>query len=155
MSGPIARPFGFVGDEPVVRRIGDRPLFIGNLHAGDTAVGERFDHVVSLTADPRPATTYHRPLVDGYDVEWRRFADAVDTTRRLHGTDGSVLVHCKAGVSRSSAVLASTLAVAEGRRFRDALSEVQAARPIAMPHPGLHRQAIYYLAVHGVPNRSA
>jgi atypical dual specificity phosphatase len=135
MHGPLARPFGFVGDEPVVRRIGDRALFLGNLHASDTDPGERFDHVVSLTTDPRAATTYHRPLTDGYDVEWSRFADAVDTARRLHRTDGSVLVHCKAGVSRSSAVLASTLAAAEGRRVRDALSEVQAARPIAMPHP--------------------
>lgn len=153
MPGPIVRPFGYVGDEPVVRRVGDRALFLGNLHAGDTAIGERFDHVVSLTADPQPATTYHRPLVDGYDVEWARFADAVDTTRRLHGTDGSVLVHCKAGVSRSSAVLASTLAAAEGRRFRDALSEVQAARPIAMPHPGLHEQAVCYLAAEGIPSR--
>lgn len=152
MSSPVVRPFGSVGDEPVVRRVGGRALFLGNLHAGDTAIGERFDHVVSLTADPRPATTYHRPLVDGYDVEWPRFADAVDTTRRLHRTDGSVLVHCKAGVSRSSAVLASTLAAAEGRRFRDALSEVQAARPIAMPHPGLHEQAVCYLAVEGIPS---
>ena len=39
--------------------------------------------------------------------------------------------------------------------LRDALREVQAARPIAMPHPGLHRQAVYYLSAHGVPNRSA
>jgi atypical dual specificity phosphatase len=61
-----------------------------------------------------------------------------------------VLVHCNAGVSRSSAVLASTLAAAEGRRFRDALCEVQAARPMAMPHPELHRQAVVYLAVEGV-----
>jgi atypical dual specificity phosphatase len=151
MSGPIVRPFGYVGDEPVVRRVGDRSLFLGNFHAGDTDTGEQFDHVVSLTTDPQPATTYHRPLIDGYDVEWSRFADAVDTTRRLHGSGGSVLVHCKAGVSRSSAVIASALAVAEGRRFRDALAEVQAARPIAMPHPALHRQAVYYLAVEGVP----
>jgi protein-tyrosine phosphatase len=150
MSDPIARPFGYVDDEPVVRRIGDRALCLGNVHAGDADPGEQFEHVVSLTTDPRPATTHHRPVVDGDDVEWSRFADAVETTRRLHRADGSVLVHCTVGVSRSSAVIASALAVAEGRRFRDALSEVQAARPIAMPHPALHEQAVVYLAVEGL-----
>lgn len=165
------RPKGYVEPRAVVERIGDRNLFVGNFraatawddsaaaephrdgaapHRGSTAEPHRpprpFDTVLSVGSDSYRATTHHRPLVDGPETDWPAFADAVDTARDLHRTDGSLLVHCRAGISRSVAVLAATLAVEEDRSFHDALSLVQDARPHGIPHPALHRLGVIYVA---------
>ncbi len=145
----VVRPLNYVADEPVVRRIGDRDLYIGNRLAADPDRHGRsfeFEYVLSVGSDEYPLTTHHRPLEDGPDNEWTVFEAAVDTARELFRRDGSLLVHCKAGISRSSTLLATTLAAEEDRTFADALALVQRARPHAMPHPALHEQAICYLA---------
>jgi protein-tyrosine phosphatase len=150
MSDPLVRPVSYVEDEPVVRRIGDRDLFLGNELAADPSLHDRsFDAVLSVSSTSHPGTTHHHPLDDGPDNTWPEFAGAIDTARRLHRTSGPLLVNCKAGVSRSTTIVATTLAVAEGRRFRDVLEEIQTVRPIATPHPALHELAVYYLAANG------
>jgi hypothetical protein len=141
------RPYGHVSDQPVVHQISSRDLFVGNRAAGEqvdriTAV----DSVLSLTADPLETTTHHRPLVDGPTNDWRSFEAAADTARTLYDDDGTVLVHCKAGISRSATIAATAIAAAESRSFVDALHEVQDAHPDAVPHPALHEQAVCYLA---------
>ncbi|MFC7046009.1 dual specificity protein phosphatase family protein [Halobacteriaceae archaeon GCM10025711] len=147
MAEPRLRPLGYVESDPVVRRIGDRDLYLGNLLAADADAHDRtFSYVLSATADEQPLTTHHRPLDDGPDNEWAVFEDAVDTARTLYRRDGSVLVHCKSGISRSTTLLATTLAAEDDLSFGDALATVQRARPSAMPHPALHEQAIVYLA---------
>lgn len=136
-----------VEGSPVVRRIGDRDLFLGNEHAASPRYHDRsFDFVLSSTLEERPLTTHHRPLVDGPGNEWSVFEEAADTARRLYRRDGSVLIHCKAGISRSSTLVATTLAVEEDRELHDALGLVQTVRPTAMPHPALHRMALVDLA---------
>lgn len=143
----VVRPFGYTAEEAVVRQVGDRPLFLGNIGAARPGPHEdRFRWVVSLTADEEPLTSHHHPLVDGPGNEWASFAAAVDETRRLHGQDGGLLVHCEAGISRSTTVIAAALAVAEDRRFVDALHRVQEARPAAVAHPVLHRMGVSYVA---------
>lgn len=146
---PAVRPVGFVEDRAVVRRIGDRDCFLGNWRAADPdAADRRFDHVVSVTADAYPLTTHHRPLVDGPDNDWPAFEAAVDAARRCHRADGALLVHCKAGISRSTAVIATTLAVEEDRPLAETVAAVRDARPMATPHPALVEQAVSYLAAH-------
>lgn len=147
---PIVRPLNYVEDEPVIRRIGDRDLYLGNVFAADPGVHDRrFDHVLSLTTDDYPLTTHHEPLHDGPSNDWPAFERAVDTARTLYRQDGSLLVHCMAGISRSSGLIALTLAAEEDRPFRAALDIVHDARPSAMPHPALHELAVIYLAAHG------
>lgn len=144
------RPYGYVEPGPVVRRIGERDLFLGNARAADPGDhAEGFAHVLSATSEPRPLTTHHHPLVDGPGTGYREFADAVDAARRLHRREGALLVHCRAGVSRSTALVATAVAAEEGRPLRAALAEVQEARPYAIPHPALHELAVVYLAAEG------
>ena len=146
-SEPLVRPFGYVADEPVIRRLGDRELYLGNWRAADGARHDReFRYVLSVTENEYPLTTHHRPLDDGPDNDWLAFEGAVDTARRLSRRDGSVLIHCTAGISRSSTLVATTLAAQEQRRFDDALDIVREARPHALPHPALHEWAVVYLA---------
>lgn len=145
------RPKTYVEPDPVIRRIGDRDLFLGNRHAADPDRTDReFDAVLTVRSEREGTTTHHRPLVDGDEATWERFAAAVDDGRRLFTADGSLLVHCTAGISRSTAVLSTMLAAEERRTFHDALTEVQTVRPQAVPHPRLHELGVYYLAEEGV-----
>lgn len=140
----------YVAPDPVIRRIGDRDLYLGNVHAADGDRHDRtFDRVVSVNSEPGSLTTHHRPLSDDDDNDWAAFAAAVDTARRAHRAEGSTLVNCTAGVSRSSAVLATTLAAAEDRTFHATLSEILEHRPHATPHPALHELGVIYLAARG------
>ena len=144
---PLVRPFGYVEDHPVIRRIGERDLFLGNRLAADPAKHDReFDFVLTLASDTEPLTTHHRPLVDGPGNDWSIFENAVDTARRLFRRDGVLLVHCTAGISRSSTILATTLAAEEELGLTDAFDAVLDARPCAVSHPALHELAAIYLA---------
>ena len=146
-SGVFVRPMGTVPDQPVVRQVGERALYLGNRHAADPDRHDRtFENVLSVTADPSPLATHHRPLVDGDEATFERFRAAVDTARRLHDREGTLLVHCNAGISRSSTVIATTLAVAEERSLANGFEAVHEVRPIATPHPRLHELAVVYLA---------
>jgi len=104
--------------------------------------GRAFDAVVSLTAEPRALTTHHRPLVDGPEVDPGAFAAAVVDVRRLRREVDSVLVHCTAGVSRSPALSAATLALEEGMSLRGGLAVVRPVRPVATPHPAVFEAAL-------------
>ncbi|AWP14577.1 putative dual specificity protein phosphatase 19-like [Scophthalmus maximus] len=59
---------------------------------------------------------------------------------------GVVLVHCNAGVSRSSSVVIGYLMWREGLPFGDAYSQVKQARPSTRPNPGFYRQLQNYKA---------
>lgn len=142
----LVRPLHHVADEPIIRRIGERELYLGNCHAANPEHDRTFRYVLSPTSSTYPLTTHHCPLTDGPDNEWKAFEEAVDTARRLYRRDGSLLIHCTAGISRSSTLIATTLAAEEDRQFHDALSLVKQACPSASPNPALHEWAVIYLA---------
>lgn len=146
MSEVAVRPIGYVEDEPVIRRIGERNLYLGNEHAADSEQHDQsFQYVLSVSTDNYPLTTHH-PLDDGPGNDWMEFEGAVDTARRLYRRDGSVLIHCTAGISRSSTVIATALAAEESRQLRDVFSIVLRARPSATLNPALHELAVVYVA---------
>ena len=53
---------------------------------------------------------------------------------------GSVLVHCNAGISRSSTIAAAYIMKENGESLDSALELVKRARPIAKPNPGFMKQ---------------
>lgn len=70
--------------------------------------------------------------------------------------DGVVLVHCNAGVSRSSSVVIGYLMLRNKLPFEEAHRQVKTARPAVRPNPGFYRQLQLYepwaaavLMVHG------
>jgi atypical dual specificity phosphatase len=140
-------PFWFGEDEPVVRQIGERDLYLGNWQAADPERSDReFKHVVSATFREYPRTTRHHPMADGPETDWETFAAAVDDARACYRAEGSLLVHCMAGVSRSSTILGTVLAVEEDLSLESALEIVRESRPCATPHPHLHTLAVLYVA---------
>ncbi|XP_068588150.1 dual specificity protein phosphatase 19-like isoform X2 [Cebidichthys violaceus] len=58
--------------------------------------------------------------------------------------DGVVLVHCNAGVSRSTSIVIGYLMLREGLSFDDAYGQVKLARPSIRPNPGFHQQLQSY-----------
>lgn len=58
--------------------------------------------------------------------------------------EGVVLVHCNAGVSRSSSIAIGYLMWREELSFEDAYSQVKMARPSIHPNRGFHQQLQSY-----------
>ncbi|XP_051236661.1 dual specificity protein phosphatase 19-like isoform X2 [Dicentrarchus labrax] len=65
----------------------------------------------------------------------------IDQARKQGGV---VLVHCNAGVSRSSSIAIGYLMLTEGLSFDDAYSQVKLARPSIHPNPGFYQQLQSY-----------
>lgn len=59
-------------------------------------------------------------------------------------TDGNVLVHCHAGVSRSATILISYLMKKKGMHVDDVIALVKAKRPCVNPNPGFLQQLRRY-----------
>lgn len=143
------RPFGYVENDPVVCSLGVLGLHLGNRHAAEGPSADRFGAVVTVSTDRQSGTTHHRPLVDGPGNDWAAFVAAVDTARELARAEKRVLVHCDAGISRSTAVLTTTIAAETGRSFRESLATVESARPSAVPNPAVVELSVCYLAARG------
>lgn len=145
----------------VAVRIGDRNLWLANRGGAQPehldAMELSPEYVVTVNRRPTAATTDHYPLHDGYVNDQTEFIAAVEGVRQRNRESGDVLVHCAAGISRSTTVLAVTMAVDESISFGEAVEEVQTYRERARPHPKLQVNALSYLVTeHGRdPARSA
>ena len=142
--------------QALAARIGDRDLWIANGGAIEsnhlTAMDLDPEYIVSLNTNPTGATTDHHPLKDGYVNDQAEFSAAVETTREHIRADGTVIVNCAAGISRSSTVIATAVAAEEDRSFGAALEAIKETRPRARPHSKLKLNAYAYLV--NVENRT-
>ncbi len=135
----------------VAAQIGDRDLWIGNVGAiKPRLLAEmEFDpeYVVSVNGTATAATTDHHPLKDEHVNDHEQFSNAVATTRNRIRSDGTVLVNCSVGVSRSATVIATAIAAEEGLSFDAVVAEIREHRPRARPHPKLQLNAYAYLVI--------
>jgi atypical dual specificity phosphatase len=58
--------------------------------------------------------------------------------------NGNVLIHCNAGVSRSSTLAIAYIMKYENKRFQDAFNQVKSVRPSIRPNDGFERQLREY-----------
>lgn len=130
----------------VCEQIGQRPLYIGSSRAAsEGVVDEEFCHVITLSSYPQSRTTEFISLVDGPEVEYSRFKEAVEIGRQCYRRSEPVLVHCEVGISRSAAVIATVMAVEEGGSFEEALEEIKRYRSRASPRRPLRECAEKYM----------
>jgi predicted protein tyrosine phosphatase len=121
----------------------------GYLAAADPAHVEArgFTHILKLFADdPSYAGGAHRHpgvaymVVDaddlpGYPLD-RHFAGCLRFVQGAVRDGGQVLVHCHAGVSRSSTIVLLHLMINTGLPLHEAYSQLKAARPVVSPNRG-------------------
>mmetsp|Transcript_35478 Transcript_35478/g.101064 ORF Transcript_35478/g.101064 Transcript_35478/m.101064 type:complete len:399 (-) Transcript_35478:196-1392(-) len=90
------------------------------------------------TADLHPGLDYYRVDVEDMGREpieffWPEAADFIHS----HRSKGqSVLVHCRAGVSRSASTVLAYMMLSEGYSLHDAFVHVRGRRPGVTPNPG-------------------
>ena len=72
------------------------------------------------------------PLLDGPGDNPERFARAVEHLTHLVKAGPPVLVHCRAGRSRSAAVVAAYLMISQGITADQAIAQVADRRPISL-----------------------
>jgi hypothetical protein len=135
------------GGDPIRIRLGGRVfahrLFIGGLHH-QRSERPGVDHVVNLSGFDSPwALLNGRHTADRFTprLEMRagmRSADLLDEARWVVGAlqaGRRVLVHCVAGINRSSSVCCAALMLLEGLRPEEALARVRERHPEAHPDP--------------------
>lgn len=135
------------GGDPITIHLGNRilhnRLFIGGLHHQHER-RPAVDHVLNLCGHPNPWCERHgqHPAdrsshrgegPSGMSAD-ALLEEATWVADRLH--DGKrVLVHCYAGMNRSSTVCCAALILLEGITAEDALARVRRRHPLAWPDP--------------------
>lgn len=121
-------------------------LFLGNVHAAKGGHGREFNHVLTVSESTQPLTTDHQPLQDNQTISYEQSEAAVELARERYREEGSLLIHCSAGLSRGVTVMA-TMLTAEGvyPSFEHAVAKIQQSQPEAYPNPALLEQAERYL----------
>ena len=123
----------------------DYELYIGNSEDISDHVrieNEGVDAVLKLThrepedGYPDSVDVYECSMTDGPSNDRERFEAAVGKLLELFEDGETVLVHCKAGKSRSPTVSAAAIAVYEDVTFESALETIRASRDIN-PHTAL------------------
>ncbi|KAJ7374873.1 Dual specificity protein phosphatase 22 [Desmophyllum pertusum] len=68
------------------------------------------------------------------------FQDSIDFIHKCRLNNGACLVHCMAGVSRSTSLVAAYIMAVTQLNWRDAIKAIKCSRSIANPNYGFQRQ---------------
>nr|XP_060627820.1 dual specificity protein phosphatase 15 isoform X2 [Anolis sagrei ordinatus] len=140
-------------------------LFLGNFIDAkdfDQLSRHNITHIISIHESPQPYIPVWTP--NGTEGQWLRGITYLrivlpDTPEanikkhfkkcihfihscRLHG--GNCLVHCLAGISRSTTLVLAYIMTVTQASWREALQAVKAVRPVANPNPGFRQQLENY-----------
>ena len=139
-------------------------LSISNIRSARNCDHEQFTHIITVCqesiadnmATEVPAYS-HFNLADGeYDEQtnggecsFEVFEQAADTLRKaLTEDENTTLIHCHAGVSRSTSVAAAALSAINNQSFSESIEVIKTERPRANPLPRLKSYAKLYAYIH-------
>uniref|UniRef100_A0A667XZQ9 Dual specificity phosphatase 19b n=1 Tax=Myripristis murdjan TaxID=586833 RepID=A0A667XZQ9_9TELE len=143
---------GFVEDQSLDLQVGIvRPFYYWDAaHDIETLQRCKVSHVLNVAygvANLFPDQLVYKTLniLDLPDTDITSYlGDCSSFIDQAREQSGVVLVHCNAGVSRSSSVVIGYLMLREGLSFSDAYQQVKQARPSVCPNPGFFQQLQNY-----------
>uniref|UniRef100_A0A2K6TLM1 Dual specificity protein phosphatase 15 n=1 Tax=Saimiri boliviensis boliviensis TaxID=39432 RepID=A0A2K6TLM1_SAIBB len=105
----------------------------------------KITHIISIHESPQPLLqdiTYLRiPVADTPEVPIKKhFKECINFIHCCRLDGGNCLVHCFAGISRSTTIVTAYVMTVTGLGWRDVLEAIKATRPIANPNPGFRQQ---------------
>ncbi|KAG8524127.1 Dual specificity protein phosphatase 15, partial [Galemys pyrenaicus] len=105
----------------------------------------KITHIISIHESPQPLLqdiTYLRiPVADTPEVPIKKhFKECINFIHCCRLNGGNCLVHCFAGISRSTTVVTAYVMTVTGLGWRDVLEAIKSSRPIANPNPGFRQQ---------------
>lgn len=153
LNAPVSEilPYLFIGN---FRDVQDKTLLS---HLGVTHIMSVTDSIPSSLVNSTEFRCLHLPAVDNHSQDLRpAFESGIQFITEVKRSNGIVLVHCQAGVSRSVAVvMAYIMHLWPNFNVTRALEFVQARRPVAGPN--LHflgQLQRFYDDLHKDPSRS-
>uniref|UniRef100_A0A3P8T8K9 Dual specificity phosphatase 19b n=1 Tax=Amphiprion percula TaxID=161767 RepID=A0A3P8T8K9_AMPPE len=146
---------GFVEDTSLDLQVGVvRPFLLlasqDAAHDVDTLQRFKVSHVLNVAyrvSNLLPDQLVYKTLqiLDLPDTDITSYLDECSSfIDQARDQDGVVLVHCNAGVSRSSSIVIGYLMLREELSFDDAYDQVKQARPSIRPNPGFYQQLQNY-----------
>uniref|UniRef100_A0A3Q2YSI5 Dual specificity phosphatase 19b n=1 Tax=Hippocampus comes TaxID=109280 RepID=A0A3Q2YSI5_HIPCM len=142
---------GFVEDKSLDLQVGVvRPFLLSQDAAHDMDTLQRVSHVLNVAygvANPFPDQLLYKTvqILDLPETDITSYVNECGSfIEQAREQDGVVLVHCNAGVSRSSSIVTAYLMWREGLLFDEAFRQVKLARPSSRPNSGFYRQLQNY-----------
>ncbi|XP_056466233.1 dual specificity protein phosphatase 19-like [Gadus macrocephalus] len=147
--------FGFVEDKSLDLQVGVvRPFLLlasqDVAHDIDTLQRYKVSHVLNVAYGvgnlfPDQLTYKTVNILDVPDTPITSYlADCSSFIDLARAKPGVVLVHCNAGISRSTSIVIGYLMLREGLSFEEALGQVKHARPSVCPNAGFYQQLKSY-----------
>jgi atypical dual specificity phosphatase len=147
ISRDIAMPSSPYFDWSTFSRIDDR-IFLSGFPSQEAIDSNGITHVINVTQEPANYNCGHIlniPIGDRQDVPINEYFDlAHEFIQNALDSDGTVLVHCYAGISRSATILISYFMKTRNMNSADAFEYVRARRPIVSPNMGFRGILIMY-----------
>uniref|UniRef100_A0A6J0US30 Dual specificity protein phosphatase 15 n=1 Tax=Pogona vitticeps TaxID=103695 RepID=A0A6J0US30_9SAUR len=127
-------------------------LFLGNFIDAkdlDQLSWHNITHIISIHDSVQPyipGITYLRVgLPDTPDANIKKhFKECIHFIHSCRLRGGSCLVHCLAGISRSTTIVLAYVMAVTQLGWQEALEAVKAVRPVANPNPGFRQQLEEY-----------
>ncbi|XP_046289933.2 dual specificity protein phosphatase 15 isoform X4 [Marmota monax] len=120
-------------------------LFLSDAKDPDQLGRNKITHIISIHESPQPLLqdiTYLRiPVADTPEVPIKKhFKECISFIHCCRLNGGNCLVHCFAGISRSTTIVTAYVMTVTGLGWREVLEAIKATRPIANPNPGFRQQ---------------
>lgn len=120
-------------------------IYVGSYHSAtmlDYTNRESITHVLNCTSDTHEGLGNFKVVQlninDGYEISHEVIFFAIQTIREAVQSGGKILVHCHAGISRSTGIVCGYLMTC-GFSWDEARAFVTQRRPQAWPHPNIER----------------
>lgn len=121
-------------------------IYIGAYHAAmdlEYRNEPMITHILNCTCDCHSGLKNFQirqlNIHDGYSITPEDLEFAFRSIDEALGSGGKILVHCHAGISRSTGIVCGYLMKKAGFSWDEALEIVRRGRPQAFPHPNIER----------------